>query len=104
MPKQYPPEFKARAVRLVEEALPDHATEYETIRKVAGRLGVSVEGLRRWRRQAEIDSGARPGTTSADNAEIKRLKRENAELRRANEILKAASAFFAAELDRPTTR
>lgn len=104
MPRQYPPEFKERAVRLVEEALPDHATEYEAIRKVSGKLGVSVEGLRRWRRQAEIDSGARPGMTSAEHAEIRRLKRENAELRRANEILKAASAFFAAELDRPTTR
>ena len=104
MPRQYPPEFKERAVRMVEEALPDHATEYEAIRKVAARLGVSVEGLRRWRRQAEVDSGVRPGMTSAEHAEIKRLKRENAELRRANEILKAASAFFAAELDRPTTR
>lgn len=104
MPRQYPPEFKERAVRLVEEALPDHATEFEAIRKVAGKLGVSVEALRRWRRQAEINAGARPGVTSAEHAEIKRLKRENAELRRTNEILKTASAFFAAELDRPTTR
>ncbi len=104
MPRQYPPEFKERAVRLVDEALPDHATEFEAIRKVAGRLGMSTEALRRWRRQAEIDSGVRPGGTSTEHAEIKRLKRENSELRRANEILKAASAFFAAELDRPTTR
>jgi transposase len=65
---------------------------------------VSPEALRRWRRQAEVDSGVRPGMTSAEHAEVKRLKQENAELRRANEILKAASAFFAAELDRPTTR
>ena len=104
MPRQYPPEFHERAVRLVDEALPDHATEFEAIKKVASRLGISTEALRRWRRQAEIDSGARPGASSAEHAEIKRLKRENAELRRANEILKAASAFFAAELDRPTTR
>ena len=104
MPRQYPPEFKERAVRLVDEALPDHATEFEAIKKVASRLGISTEALRRWRRQAEIHSGARPGATSAEHAEIKRLKRENTELRRANEILKAASAFFAAELDRPTTR
>ena len=60
--------------------------------------------MRKWRRRAEVDAGTRPGTTSDELAEIKRLKRENAELRRANEILKAASAFFAAELDRPTTR
>jgi len=104
MPRQYPQEFRDRAVRLVEESLPDHQTEFEAIRKVAAKLGVSPEALRRWRRQAEIDSGARAGMTSADHAEVKRLKRENAELRRANEILKAASAFFAAELDRPTTK
>jgi len=104
MPRQYPPEFKERAVRLVDESLPDHATEFEAIKKVASRLGISTEALRRWRRQAEIDAGVRPGASSAEHAEIKRLKRENAELRRANEILKAASAFFAAELDRPTTR
>lgn len=104
MPRQYPSEFKERAVRLVEEALPDHATEYGAIKKVVGKLGVSVEGLRRRRRQAEVDAGSRPGLTSAEHAEIKRLKRANAELPRANEILKAASAFFAAELDRPTTR
>lgn len=104
MPRQYPQEFRDRAVRLVEESLPDYQTEFEAIRKVAAKLGVSPEALRRWRRQAEIDSGARAGMTSADHAEVKRLKRENAELRRANEILKAASAFFAAELDRPTTK
>ena len=68
MPKQYPPEFKERAVRMVEEALPDHATEFEAIRKVSAKLGVSVEALRRWRRQAEIDAGARPGMSSAEHA------------------------------------
>ena len=60
--------------------------------------------MRKWVRQAEVDAGQRPGTTSEESAEIKRLKREDAELRRANEILKAASAFFAAELDRPSPR
>jgi transposase len=104
MPRQYPPEFRQRALRLLEESLPDHESEYEAIRQVASRLGVSTEALRKWRRRAEVDSGERPGVTTAEQAEIKRLKRENAELRRANEILKAASAFFAAELDRPTTR
>ena len=60
--------------------------------------------MRKWVRQAEVDTGRRPGTTSEESAELKRLRRENAELRRANEILKAASAFFAAELDRPSPR
>lgn len=104
MPRQYPVEFRQRALRLLEEALPDYETEFEAIRQVATKLGVSTEALRKWRRTAEVDSGARPGVTSIEHAELKRLKKENAELRRANEILKAASAFFAAELDRPTTR
>ena len=104
MPRQYPPEFRQRAVRMVEGALPDHATEFEAIKKVASRLGVSPEAVRRWRRQEEVNAGLRPGVSSDEHAEIKRLKRENAELRRANEFLKAASSFFAAELDRPNTR
>jgi len=89
---------------MLEEAIPEHDTEYAAIRHVGSKLGVGPETLRKWRRRAEIDAGTRPGVTSDELAEIKRLKRENAELRRANEILKAASAFFAAELDRPTTR
>lgn len=104
MPRQYPPEFRQRALRMLEEALPDYETEFEAIRQVSSKLGVSTEALRKWRRTAEVDSGQRPGMTSVEHAELKRLKKENAELRRANEILKAASAFFAAELDRPTTR
>lgn len=104
MPGQYPAEFWQRALRVLEEALPDYETEYEAIRQVAMKLGVSTEVLRKWRRRAEGDSGERPGMTSVEHAELKRLKKENAELRRANEILKAASAFFAAELDRPMTR
>jgi len=69
---------------------------------IAAKLGIgTTETLRKWVRQAEVDGGARPGTTSEESAELKRLKREVAELRRANEILKAAAGFFAAELDRP---
>lgn len=104
MPSQFPPEFRQRALRLLEEALPEHETEYAAIAHVSRKLGVATETLRKWKRRAEVDSGVRPGVTSDELAEIKRLWRENAELRRANEILRTASAFFAAELDRPTTR
>jgi transposase len=104
MPRQFAPEFRQRALRMLEEAIPEHETEYAAIRHVALKLGVGPETLRKWRRAAEIDSGQRPGVTSAESAEIRKLKREVAELRRANEILRTASAFFAAELDRPTTR
>lgn len=104
MPRQYPPEFRQRALRMLEESMPEHKTEYAAIRHVGARLGVAPETLRKWRRRAEIDTGQRPGLTSDEHAEVKRLRREVAELRRANEILRTASAFFAAELDRPTTR
>ena len=104
MPRQYPPEFRQRALRMLEESMPEHETEYAAIRHVGAWLGVGPETLRKWRRRAEIDTGQRPGLTSDEHAEVKRLRREVAELRRANEILRTASAFFAAELDRPTTR
>ena len=104
MPRQFTPEFRQRALRMLEESLPDHETEYAAIRHVASKLGMGAESLRKWRRQSEVDSGGRPGLTTAESSEIRRLKRENAELRRANEILRTASAFFAAELDRPATR
>lgn len=98
----YPPELRERAVRMVAEVRPDYPSDWPAICAVAQRLGIgSAETLRKWVRQAEVDAGTRPGVGSGESAEIKRLKRENAELRRANEILKAASAFFAAELDRP---
>jgi len=98
----YPPELRERAVRMVAEVRPEYPSDWPAICAVAQRLGIgSAETLRKWYRQAEVDAGSRPGVTSQEGAEIKRLKRENAELRRANEILKAASAFFAAELDRP---
>jgi len=90
---------------MVAEVRPDYLSDWPAIVAVAGKLGIgSAETLRKWVRQAEVDAGQRPGVTSEDSAEIKRLKRENAELRRANEILKAASVFFAAELDRPHQR
>lgn len=101
--RQFPPEFRQRALRMLEEALPDHETEYAGIAHVSSNLGVATETLRKWKRRSEIGSGTRLGVTSDELAEVKRHKRENAELRRANEILKSASAFFAAELDRPTT-
>jgi len=100
----YPPELRVRAVRMVAEVRPEYPSDWPAICAVAGKLGIgSAETLRKWVRQAEVDAGTRPGVTSEESAEIRRLKRENAELRRANEILKAASAFFAAELDRPQT-
>jgi transposase len=103
--QHYPAELRERAVRMVAEVTPNHDSQWAAIGAVAQKLGVgSAETVRKWVRQAEIDAGQRPGITSEESAELKRLKRENAELRRANEILKAASAFFAAELDRPSTR
>ena len=101
----YPPELRERAVRMVAQVRPEYPSDWPAICAVAEKLGIgTAETLRKWVRQAEVDAGTRPGVTSEESAEIKRLRRENAELRRANEILKAASAFFAAELDRPQTR
>jgi transposase len=84
---------------MVAEVTPDYPSQWAAITAVAQKLGIgTAETLRKWVRRAEIDDGNRPGLTSEEHAEIKRLKREVGELRRANEILKAASAFFAAEL------
>ena len=100
----YPPELRERAVRIVAQVRPEYPSDWPAICAVAEKLGIgTAETLRKWVRQAEVDAGTRPGVTSEESAEIRRLRRENAELRRANEILKAASAFFAAELDRPQT-
>ncbi len=84
--------------------MPGYDSEFTAIKHVAVKLGVSAEALRRWWWKAEVDAGSRVGVTTSESAELKRLKREVAELKRANEILKTASAFFAAELDRPTTK
>ena len=97
-------EQRARAVRLVAEATPQHESEWAAIESVAAKIGASAETVRTWVRRAEVDAGQRPGLTSEEHAEIKRLRREVAELRRANEILRAAAAFFGAELDRPQPR
>lgn len=92
----YPAELRQRAVRMVAEVRPNYDSDYAAITAVAQKLGIgTAETLRKWVRQAQVDTGARPGVTSEESAEIKRLRREVAELRRANEILKAASAFFA---------
>ena len=104
MPKQYPTEVRQRAVRLVLEHRDEYDTEYAAIRSIGARCNVGTETLRKWLRQAEIDAGQRPGVSSEESAELRRLRAEVRELRRANEILKAASAFFAAELDRPQIR
>jgi transposase len=98
MPKRYPRDLKERAVRLVLESRDQYKSEHAAIRSIAAKLDVGPESLRHWVRQAEVDAGQRPGAT-----QLRALKRENAELKRANEILKAAS-FFAVELDRPHTR
>jgi transposase len=98
----YPPELRERAVRMVAEARPEYPSDWPAIKAVAGKLGIgSAETLRKWVRQAEVDGGTRPGVSSEESAEVRKLRAEVRELRRANEILKAASAFFAAELDRP---
>jgi len=97
-------EQRARAVRLVAEGWSAYPSEWAAIESVAGKIGVTAETLRKWVRRAEVDGGTRPGMTSEESVQLKRLKRENAELRRANEILKAAAAFFGAELDRPQSR
>ena len=91
-----------RAVRMVAEISDQHDSEWAAISEVARLLGVGcAETVRKWVRQAQVDAGSRPGTTSKESAELTNLRRELNELRRANAILKTASAFFAAELDRP---
>jgi transposase len=99
--RRYPAEVKERAVRLVFESEDRHESQWAAIRSVAEKIGCSAEGLRKWVRQAEHDGGRRPGLTSEEQARLKDLEREVRELRRANEILRKASAYFAqAELDR----
>ena len=98
--RRYPLELRERAVRMVLEQTDEHGhREVGVVSRTARQLGVGVESLRVWIRQAEIDRGRRPGTTTEDQRRIAELERENRELRRANEILKSASAFFARELD-----
>src|SRR5262245_59326921 len=92
---RYSPELCERAVRMVFEHAHEYPSQWATIRSVGEKLGCRVESLRRWVRQAERDTGKRPGLTTDERAELKRLQRETFELKRANEILKTASAYFA---------
>lgn len=101
-PKKYPDELRERATRLAVEARRDPQAGPGAIRRIAGQLGVHPEALRTWVKRAETDEGTRPGTSSPDAARIAELEREVRELRRANQILKSAASFFAAELDRPS--
>jgi transposase len=98
----YPSELRERAVLMVAEVRAEYPSEWAAIEAVARKLAIgSAETLRKWVRQAEVNSGSRPGVTSQEWAGLRKLRAENRELRRANEILKAASIFFAAELGRP---
>jgi len=99
--KRIPREFKERAVRMVLQAYEEEGTTYAIIPPIAKQLGVSNRALRYWVHEAQEAEGPPPGLTRAEREHMKALERENRELRRSNEILKAASAFFAAELDRP---
>jgi transposase len=98
-PWKYPDELRDRAVRLVLDLVKDQEISVTAAcRKVGGELGIKADTLRGWAKQAQVDRGMRPGTSTADAARIRALERENAELRRVNAILRTASAFFAAEL------
>ena len=99
--KKYSPEVRERAVRLVIEHQGEHESQWAAIGSIAGKIGCTAETLRKWVRQAERNQGQRGGLTSSERERVKELERENRELRRANEILRKAAAFFAqAELDR----
>ena len=102
--RRYSAEEKTQAVRLVRQLRTETGQRHGSVKRVAEQLGYGVESVRNWVNQADIDEGTRAGTSSEDAAKIKELEQEVRELRRANEILKKASAFFAAELDRPQKR
>ena len=100
--RRYSPEEKAQAVRLVRQLRAELGTDHGTVKRVAGQLGYGTESVRNWVHQADIDEGRVGGTTTAEVERIKKLEQENKELKRTNEILRRASAYFAqAELDRP---
>ena len=98
-PGRYPAEIRERAVRMVLEHEAEHTSQWAAITSIASKFGMTPETLRIWVRRAEVDGGARPGLTTEERERLREIERENRELRRANEILKAASAFFARELD-----
>jgi len=97
---KYPKEVRERAVHLVFEHEREYPSQWAAISSVATKLGMTPETLRKWVRRAQTDEGLRPGLTTTEREQMKALERESRELRRANEILKAAAVFFGAELDR----
>lgn len=100
-PRKYPEELRERAIRLAVDARRDPSARAGAVRRVGEQLGINVETLRGWVKQAEIDAGDRPGADTSMAQRLAELEAENRELRRSNAILRSASAFFAAELDRP---
>ena len=102
--KRYPPELRERAVKMVQELRAQDPRDKTVISRVARQLGVGDESLRSWVKQSEVDAGNRLGLTTDEQAELKRLRKENFELQRANDILQAAATFFGAELDRRQKR
>ena len=100
-PRKYPDELRERAMRLVAEAREQdpELSLNAAVKRIAARVGIVPDTLRGWMRQEQINNGERPGTTTAESARVRELERENRELKRANEILLAASSFFARELD-----
>ena len=99
MPSKIDPAVKERALRMIADHRQDYSSDTALAEAVAGKVGVGRETVRRWLVQADVNAGARPGATSDESAEIKRLRAENKKLREDNEILKAATVFFAGELD-----
>jgi transposase len=100
-PRKYPNELRERAVRLVLDVVEkDGGNVSRACRRIGEQLGINIDTLRGWVKQVQIDGGQRPGVSTAEGARMRQLEKENAELRRANPILRTASAFFAAELDR----
>jgi len=100
----YPAEVRERAVRMVFDHQGEYPSQWQAIQSIATKLKINHETLRLWVRRAETDAGRRPGLTTDERAKMRELERENKELRRANEILKAAASFFGAELDRRQPR
>lgn len=101
---RYSPEVRERAVRMVFDHVGEYDSEWAAIKSISGKFGMTPETLRQWIRRVETDAGMRPGLTTSERERMKELERENRELRRANEILKSAAAFFGAELDRRQKR
>jgi transposase len=101
---RYPVEVRERAVRMVREHEREYPSQWKAIESISKKIGINHETLRVWVRRAETDAGDRPGLTTDERARMKLLEKENKELLRANEILKAASAFFGAELGRQSTK